>query len=79
MKPALIAALVAGVSFTTTSGTDTRAIVTELARSLIGGIILGANVGPYLSVLTPAHIESRVTVSGYVPARTTAVDSADDE
>jgi len=78
MKPALTAALVAGVSFATTSGIDTCAVVSELGRSLVRGIILGANVGPYLSGLTPGHIESRVTVSGYGSNRTTDPDSAED-
>ena len=79
MKPALTAALVAGVSFATTSGTDTRAIMEELARSLVRGIILGVNVGPYPSGLTPAQVESRVTISGHIPARTVSPDSVDDE
>jgi hypothetical protein len=73
MKPILIAAaLVACVAVATTYATegsrrDISIIASELARGLIAGIILGANVGPYLSGLIPAHIESRVTASGYAP------------
>jgi hypothetical protein len=83
MKPALTAALVAGIGFTTASTAesprDIKVIVSEVARSLIGGIILGANVGPYLSGLFPAHIESRVTASGYAPDLTTDPPSDADE
>jgi hypothetical protein len=74
MKPILIAAaLVACIVVATTRATDgsrhdIKIIASEVARGLIAGIILGANVGPYLSGLIPAHIESRVTASGYAPA-----------
>src|SRR5215475_12652346 len=74
MKPILIAAaFVACVAVATTQATegsrhDVKIIASEIARGLIGGIILGVNVGPYLSGLIPAHIESRVTASGYAPA-----------
>jgi hypothetical protein len=83
MKPALTAALVAGLGFSTTSTAesprDIKVIASEVARSLISGIVLGANVGPYLSGLLPAHIESRVTASGYAPAPTTNPPSNADE
>jgi hypothetical protein len=83
MKPALTAALVAGIGFTTTSTAesprDIKVIVSEVSRNLIGGIVLGANVGPYLSGLLPAHIESRVTASGYAPASITDPPSNADE
>jgi hypothetical protein len=85
MKPVLTAAaLVAGIGFATTHPTesswrDIKVIASEVADSLISGIILGANVGPYLSGLVPAHIESRVTASGYAPAQVTDSYSAADE
>jgi hypothetical protein len=68
------AALVACIAVATTHATegsrrDIKTIASELARGLIGGIILGVNVGPYLSGLIPAHIESRVTASGYAPVQ----------
>jgi hypothetical protein len=75
MKPVLIAAtLVAGIAVATTHATegsrrDLKIIASELGHGLIGGIILGVNVGPYLSGLIPAHIESRVTASGYAPVQ----------
>jgi hypothetical protein len=70
----IAAALAAGAAVATTHATegsrpDIKVIASEVARGLIGGIILGANVGPYLSGLIPAHIESRVTASGYAPAQ----------
>jgi hypothetical protein len=71
MKAILVAAaLAAGVAVAATHATegsrrDIKIIASEVVRGLIGGIILGANVGPYLSGLIPAHIESRVTASGY--------------
>jgi hypothetical protein len=73
------AALVAGTGvataiFATTTETDlqpdAKVIASEVARSLITGIILGSNVGPYQSTLVPAHIESRVTASGMASAPT---------
>ena len=83
MKPALTAALVAGIGFTTPSTTESprniMVIASEMASSLIGGIILGANVGPYLSGLLPAHIASRVAASGYAPARNADPPSDTDE
>jgi hypothetical protein len=68
------AALVACIVVATTHATegsrrDIKIIASELARGLIGGIILGVNVGPYLSGLIPAHIEARVTASGYAPVQ----------
>jgi hypothetical protein len=85
MKPILTAAaLVAGIGFaiahpadaTSVTGLrDIKAIASEVASSLIRGIILGANVGPYPSGVVPAHIESRVTASGYSPARSQGADS----
>jgi hypothetical protein len=86
MKPILTAAaLVAGIGFAiahaadatsvTGSRRDIKAIASEVASSLIRGIILGANVGPYPSGVIPAHIESRVTASGYAPARSQGSDS----
>jgi hypothetical protein len=74
MKPlSVAAALVASIVVTATPETegsrrDIKIIASEVARGLIGGIILGVNVGPYLSSLMPAHIESRVTASGYAPS-----------
>jgi hypothetical protein len=62
-----VAALVAGIGFAaiaTVLQPDAKAVAPELVRSLLSGIILGANVGPYQSGLVPAHIESRVTASG---------------
>jgi hypothetical protein len=83
MNSALTAALVAGIVFTTTSTTESprhiKVIASEMASSLIGGIILGANVGPYLSSLLPAHIESRVAASGYSPAQNADPASDADE
>jgi hypothetical protein len=46
---------------TESSQRDIKFIASEVGRSLIDGIILGGNVGPYLSGLDPAHIKSRVT------------------
>jgi hypothetical protein len=84
MKPVLsAAALVAGIGLTTMSAThsshDIKVIASEVASSLIGGIILGGNVGPYLTGLVPAHIESRVTASAYAPAQTIDPSSITDE
>jgi hypothetical protein len=83
MKPSSTAALVAGIGFTTMSTAesprDIKVIASEVARRLIGGIVLGANVEPYLSGLLPADIESRVTASGYAPAPTTDPPSNADE
>jgi hypothetical protein len=81
MKPTLIvAALVAAIGFAVAQATDStnttaprrdvKVIASEVASSLIRGIILGANVGPYPSGLVTAHVESRVTASGYAPAQT---------
>jgi hypothetical protein len=69
----IAAALAVGVVVATTPATegsrpDIKIIASEMARGLIGGIILGVNVEPYLSGLIRAHIESRVTASGYAPA-----------
>jgi hypothetical protein len=90
MKLALTAAaLVAAIGFAiahaadSTNATDSRpyivAIASEVATSFIKGIILGANVGPYPSGLVPAHIESRVTASGYAPAQSSDSNSVADE
>jgi hypothetical protein len=85
MKPIWIAAaLVACVAVATTYATvgsprDIRTTASEVAHGLIAGIILGANVGPYLSGLIPAHIESRMTASGYAPAPPPDSYSAADE
>ena len=72
MKQILIAAaLVAGIGCTAIAidfRTDAKPVGSELARALISGIILGANIGPYQS---PAHIESRVAASGYASAPNT--------
>jgi len=81
---AAVGILAAAVGFATmhaadsTSAADSRpdlkVIASELANNLIGGIILGANVGPhpyfgpYPYGLMPAQIEWRVTASGYAPA-----------
>lgn len=76
MKPVLLAvAFVAATGVATRHATEgswrgIEVTASEVARSLVSGIILGANVGPYLSGLVPAHIESRVTASGYAPAQT---------
>ena len=90
MKPVLTAAaLVAGMGLVIAQATnatnapdfwrDIKVIAPEVASSLIRGIILGANVGAYPSGLIPAHIESRVTASGYAPAQTTDSNSVADE
>ncbi|HMA71087.1 MAG TPA: hypothetical protein VKP67_06315 [Xanthobacteraceae bacterium] len=69
------AAFVAALGFPTTIETglrpDARAIASEVAHGLIRGIILGSNVWAYSSGLVPAHIESRVTASGYALAPAT--------
>jgi hypothetical protein len=76
MKRALIAAaLVAGLVFTTINaatdlGPDAKVVASEVAHSVIIGIILGSGVEPYQSKLVPDLIESRVMASGYVPAPT---------
>jgi hypothetical protein len=74
MKRVLTAvALVAGMGFATIAADfqpDAKVLASELVRSFISGIILGADVGPYQSALVPAHIESRVAASGYVSAPT---------
>lgn len=91
MKTVLTAAtLVAGIGFAIAHATDStnaadsqrdniKVIASKVANSLIRGIILGANVGPYPSGAVPAHIESRVTASGYAPAQTTDSNSDADE
>jgi hypothetical protein len=85
MKPILIAgALVACVAVAATQATEgsrreTKLLASEVARGLIGGIILGVNVGPYLSGLIPAHIESRVTASGFAPPQPADSYSVADE
>jgi hypothetical protein len=90
MKPILtVAALVAGIGFTIAHATDSTSatgfrrdftvIASEVASSLIRGIILGANVGLYPSGLVPAHIESRVTASGYSQVQSTDSNSVADE
>jgi hypothetical protein len=90
MKPIVTAAaLVAAVGFAiahaadstnaTGSRRDIKVIASEVAGSLIRGIILGVNVGAYPSGLIPTHIESRVTASGYAPARNTDSNSLADE
>jgi hypothetical protein len=75
MKKVLTAAaLVAGTGFAMIAADfqpDAKVLTSELVRSVISGIILGANAGPYQSGLVRAHIESRVTASGYVSAPTT--------
>lgn len=86
MKPILIvAALAAAMGLPTahaadsTNATDSQrdiqVIVSEVASSLIRGIILGVNVGTYPSGVVPAHIASRVMASGYAPAQTTDSNS----
>jgi hypothetical protein len=90
MKPILTAvALVAGIGFALAHATDLtnangprpdiKVIASKVASSLVRGIILGANVGPYPSGLVPAHIESRVTASGYSPTQATDSNSVADE
>jgi len=90
MKTVLtVAALVAGIGFAIAHATDSttapsprrdiKVIAAEVASSLVRGIILGANVGPYPSGLIPSHIESRVTASGYAPAQSTDPNSLIDE
>jgi hypothetical protein len=85
MKPkwiaaALVACVVVAITYATEgSPRDIRTIASEVANGLIAGIILGANVGPYLSGLIPAHIESRMTASGYAPAPPPDSYSAADE
>jgi hypothetical protein len=85
MKPIYIAAtLVACAAIAATQATersrrDIKILASEMARGLIGGIILGVNVGPYLSGLIPAHIESRVTASGYAPPQPADSYSVADE
>ena len=79
----IAAALVAGVAVAATWATegsrrDISIIASEVARGLIAGIILGANVGPYLSGLIPAHIESRMTASGYAPPPPDSYSLADE-
>jgi hypothetical protein len=64
----------AGMGFSPTNPTessrrDINSVAAELGHSLIDGIILGGNVGPYLSGLGPAHIKSRVAASAYASAR----------
>jgi hypothetical protein len=53
---------------TESSRRDSKFIASEVGRSLIDGIILGGNVGPYLSGLHPAHIKSRITAGDYARA-----------
>jgi hypothetical protein len=90
MKPVLTAAaLVAGIGFAVAHATDStnatrprcdiKVIASELASSVVRGIILGANLGPYPSGLVPTHIESRVTASGYAPAESNDSNSVVDE
>jgi hypothetical protein len=90
MKTVLTAAaLVAGIGFAVAHATDStnatgprrdiKVIASEVASSVIRGIILGANLGPYPSGLLPAHIESRVTASGYAPAESSDSNSVVDE
>ncbi len=85
MKPVFLAvALVAALGVATTRATesswlDIKVIASEVARGLVSGIILGVNVEPYLSGLVPAHIESRVTHSGYAPAQAADLYSVADE
>jgi len=84
-----VAAIVAATGFAiahaadstnaTDSQRDIKAIASKVASSLIRGIILGVNVGPYPSGLVRAHIESRVTASGYAPAPSTDSNSVVDE
>jgi hypothetical protein len=54
---------------TESSQLDIKFVASEIGRSLIDGIILGGNVGPYLSGLNPARIKSQLTASDYAPAR----------
>jgi hypothetical protein len=53
---------------TESSRRDSKFIASEVGRSPIDGIILGGNVGPYLSGLHPAHIKSRITAGDYARA-----------
>jgi hypothetical protein len=63
----------------TDSRRDIKVVVSEMANSLIRGIILGANVGPYPSGLVPAHIKSRMMASGYSSASSADSNSVTDE
>ena len=68
MKQMLMAAaLVAGIGFATAIETGFRPgagiIASEVARSLVSGIILGANV--WQSVPVPADVELRVMAGAY--------------
>ena len=63
------AALVAGLGFGNPLETIFQAaakiVASDVAHSLINGIILGSDVGPYQSQMLPAQIELRVTASGH--------------
>jgi len=85
MKRALIAAaLVAGIGFATMIAAtdlqpDVKIVASEVAHSVVSGIILGSSVEPYQSKLVPDLIESRVTASGYARAPTVDQYSVADE
>jgi hypothetical protein len=66
MKVLTAAALVAGIGFATAIEPDFRpdaSVVSEVAGSLISGIILGSNV--WQSVPVAADVESRMMASGH--------------
>jgi len=64
----IAAAFVAGVCFTTTIATDFRpdanVLASEVAHSVVSGIILGSSVEPYQSKLVPDLIEWRIAANG---------------
>ena len=68
----VVAAFVAGFGFATTLDTDiqatTRVVMSEVASSVVSGIILGSNVWAHPPGGVPADVESRVRASGYAPA-----------
>lgn len=74
---AISAGLGAGIGVVST--TNFRPVISQLAYSLASGIILGSNVGSYLSGLTPTDVESRVKASRYASNVIADPKSVDDE
>jgi hypothetical protein len=70
MRQVFIASLgfAAGVCFTSMIATDFRpdakVLASEVAHSVVSGIILGSSVEPYQSKLIPDLIEWRVAANG---------------
>jgi hypothetical protein len=63
-----VAAFVAGFGFAATLETkqsDVGVVVSEVASSIVSGIILGSNVWAHPAGAVPTDVESRVTASGY--------------